>query len=509
MKLTQADILVGFAQDVKLFFDPTLEAAFARHNVAGHTETWHLRSKAFTDWLVNRFVDSEGKPPGAQAVADAIRALGAAARFGGYPQCETHIRVAGDDTTIYIDLANASWESVEITACGWQIVRDVPVQFRRARGMLSLPTPTPGGDLAELRNFLNLEGETNWKLALAWLIATVRPTGPYPILGVNGEQGAAKSTLARVFRYLIDPNKAMLRAEPTDPRDVAIASNNGWVLALDNLSMLPDWLSDCLSRLATGGGFATRELYSDADEVLFDAMRPIIITGIEPVIAQSDLLDRAVLLDLPVIPEVRRRQERTFWREFEAARPRLFGALLEVVSGALARVDTVQLARLPRMADFAHWIEAASTRLGWAPGVFLDEYDVNRQSVHELALESSLVAPVIREFMESRDFWLDTVGELLKELNALAGDKTQRLRAWPKTNKALSGTLRRLAPNFRALGLVFTFDTPEHRLREPGTGRIRLQIEKIAETASLPSPPSQDNDPCEGSERSEGEFSPF
>ena len=33
------------------------------------------------------------------------------------------------------------------------------------------------------------------------------------------------------------------------------------------------WLSDALCRLATGGGFATRELYSNEDEVIFDALR--------------------------------------------------------------------------------------------------------------------------------------------------------------------------------------------------------------------------------------------
>jgi putative DNA primase/helicase len=51
-----------------------------------------------------------------------------------------------------------------------------------------------------------------------------------------------------------------LRALPRSERDLAIATGNAWVLAFDNLSGIRDWLSDALCRLATGGGFATRQL---------------------------------------------------------------------------------------------------------------------------------------------------------------------------------------------------------------------------------------------------------
>ena len=39
-------------------------------------------------------------------------------------------------------------------------------------------------------------------------------------------------------------------------------------------------LSDNLSVLATGGGFAVRQLYTNADEHLFQASRPIVLNGI-------------------------------------------------------------------------------------------------------------------------------------------------------------------------------------------------------------------------------------
>src|SRR5262249_20593555 len=154
-------------------------------------------------------------------------------------------------------------------------------------------------------------------------------TGPYAVLILTGEQGAAKSTMARLLRWLIDPNAAPLRSQPRDGRDLVIAARNSWVLAFDNLSYLPIWLSDCLCRLATGGGFATRELYTDADEVIFDSQRWVILTSIEDVASRGDLLDRAVILRLPAIPEEKRRTEAAFWVAADAARPAILGALLD------------------------------------------------------------------------------------------------------------------------------------------------------------------------------------
>jgi hypothetical protein len=60
-----------------------------------------------------------------------------------------------------------------------------------------------------------------------------------------------------------------------------IAATNSWCMALDNISHLPAWLSDAVCRLSTGGGFATRTLYENDEETIFDAQRPIILNGIE------------------------------------------------------------------------------------------------------------------------------------------------------------------------------------------------------------------------------------
>ena len=144
---------------------------------------------------------------------------------------------------------------------------------------------------------------------IAWLVQAARDRGPYPILAIYGEQGSAKSSGARLLRSIIDPNWAPLRSPPKEIRDLAIAAANGWVVALDNLSHLPQWLSDALCVLSTGGGFATRTLYTDDEESIFSFRRPVIINGIAEVARRGDLIDRCIPVTLEAVPDERRLTE--------------------------------------------------------------------------------------------------------------------------------------------------------------------------------------------------------
>jgi hypothetical protein len=245
--------------------------------------------------------------------------------LAGTGERSVYVRLAEHAGAIYLDLANERWQAIKITEGGWGIVSDPPVKFLRARGMLALPTPVPGGSLDDLQPFINvgIACEADWTLLMAWLVSTFRPHGPFPVLCLHGEQGSAKSTTARVLRALVDPNSAALRADPRDARDLIIAANNGWVVALVNLSRIPVWLSDAICRLATGGGFGARELYSDSDEILFEAQRPVILNGIEELATRGDLLDRSIIQHLASIAEEDRKAEGPFWEDFEAKRPQI------------------------------------------------------------------------------------------------------------------------------------------------------------------------------------------
>jgi hypothetical protein len=484
--ISQATELVALAADAALFHSPEGEA-FATVQIEGHYETWPLRTKAFRRWLARRFYDEQDRAPGTHALQDAITVLEGKALFDG-PEYSVFTRLAEYEGAIYLDLANSAWEAVEITASGWSVVANPPVKFRRMRGMLPLPSPLPGGSWDDLRPFVNLKEPSDWVLLKAWMVQALRPQGPYPVLIFHGEQGSAKSTHERVIRATIDPNTVPLRAEPRDLRDVMIAATNAWILSFDNLSHLPAWLSDVFCRLATGGGFSTRELYTDQEEALFDVQRPLALNGIEELATRGDLLDRAIILYLPAIPEERRRPEAEFWRAFEQKRPCILGALLDAVSEALRNVEAVRLERLPRMADFAVWAAAAAPKLGHTVEEFTEAYTGNREAANELTLEASLLTPSLKAVAETG--FTGTATELLIRLNDKAADDIRRQKGWPTNGRVLSNALRRIAPNLRAVGVNVGFERQgKKRTRTVTVSGVShpTQPEQAAKSSSAPS----------------------
>jgi len=463
-RVSQATLLVRLAAGVELFHSPDQEA-FASMEVAEHHETWLVNSKGCRDWLRQRFFAEYGKTPGTQALQDAIGVLEGQAVFRGQ-QHDVALRLAEHQGALYLDLANEHWQAIRITADGWTIEDDLPVKFRRTRGMLPLPSPIQGGSIEDLQAFVNVsvDDESEWILLLSWLFSTFHPSGPYPVLVLHGEQGSAKSTTSRVLRALIDPNTTPLRAEPRDAHDLLIAASNAWVVNLDNLSHVSPWLSDAICRLSTGGGFATRQLYTDRDEILFDAKRPVILNGIEELATRGDLLDRAIILYLPEIPKSERKRESVFWQQFEQVRPGLLGVLLSAVSAALANVDRVELDELPRMADFAVWGAAAAPALGWQAEAFLDSYSGNRDAANELTLEASAIAPFISHKADME--FHGTATQLLQDLNILAAEHMKRQKSWPRNERSLSNALRRIARNLRAIGIDIEFSRKAGGSRE-------------------------------------------
>jgi hypothetical protein len=473
---SQSSLLVDLVRSdgVELFHDAAGDP-FISFPREGHLETWPLRAKMVRSHLARLTYQQQGTTPNAQALQDALQVLEGEACFAG-PERPVAVRLADHDGARYLDLGDAAWQVIVIEPGHWSIhtAGEVPVRFRRPRGLLPLPEPRRAGSLAPLRPLLNVQEETDVVLLVGWLLGCLAPSGPQAILQLLGEQGSAKSSVARLLRSLVDPNTVPLRTQPKNEGDLLIAAGNGLVVTLDNLSKIPDWLSDALCRLATGGGLSKRELYTDTDEVLLDARRPILLTAISEAATASDLLDRCLTVTLAPIPAEQRRTEAELDHLVVTARPLVLGALLDAAAAALAVLPTIQLHRKPRLADFATWVEAAAPALGWEPGVFLDAMEVNRRTADAVAVEALPVGPVLLSFMTHRDRWEGTATALLNELNALVTETVRKEREWPKSANRLSNQLRRLGPNLRRLGISLEGD------RESGSGQRLLRLTKNA-----------------------------
>jgi hypothetical protein len=471
---TQREKLVLIGLDADLWHDKDGNV-LGTVKVNGHHENFAINSRAFRNWLTRAYGDRYPmkfgdqtcpSAPSTQSLTEAIGALAAKAATGAEHQGA--VRVGEHGGLIYLDLGTPDWSAVEISTTGWRIIPRAPVRFIRPAGLRRLPIPVGGGQMRELRDFLNVGSEADFLLIVSWLIASLRPTGPYPVLVINGEQGAGKSIACRVLRNLIDPNAAELRTEPRDERDLMLAAKNSWIVALDNLSYVRNDLSDAICRIATKGAFATRALYTNDEEFFLEVCRPVLLNGIPPLAARPDLADRAIVCVLPTMDDGRRRTEEAFWTAFEEAGPRLFGALLDGVSGAMRIYPSVELKHSYRMMDFAKWSEAACRGLGYQPGTFEAGYEQNRSSASDDALDADSVAGAIIELMAGKQEFVGTAAELLSALEVFVLP-TQRDRYWPKDATRLSTRLRRLAPLLRSRGIATDFGD-----RTPDAARRRL-----------------------------------
>src|SRR6266567_7738140 len=461
-----AEVLIELAGEAELFHTPD-RTAYADIYVDGHRETWEISSQGFSDWLDHRYFQEMDGVPSPEVRKSAIRHLEGRARFEG-PEREVHLRVAAHDGLMYVDLADPAWRAIEMGPSRWKIVDNPPVRFRRAPGMLPLPEPEPGAGIEELLPFLNVS-RSDAVLISHWLIYSLLPCPSYPILVLQGEQGSGKSGTSRLLRALLDPNCVPIRALPHSERDLMIAATNGHVLAFDNVSTLPPWLSDTLCRLSTGGGLATRRNYTDREEELFKAVRPVILNGIEHFVTRQDLADRSIFITLEHIPDERRMPQEDLWAKFQDQLPRILGALLDAAVEGLGNLADVQANGLPRMADFARMAMACESAL-WPPGTFEKAYSDNRDEAVEAGMDADPVAAAVRALVArlrtvrtlrtkvSQDpvdgsVWAGTATDLFRDLETVKGETGYRGAGWPKGPHALSDRLRRAEPFLRKRGM--------------------------------------------------------
>jgi len=492
---TLVDRLIDSVNEVGTLFTTPEGRAHVALRIDGHTETYDVDETRFRTWLRGYFYKTESKRLEAQAaasyermietmgalvggteipvkrppvlrdqtIADAISQLKSIALYEGRVE-EVHLRVGERGGKFYLDLGTELWDAVEVDSDGWRIVQNPPVRFVRAAGTLPLPYPTGDGSIEDLRGLLTLgdgaEDEKSWRLILAWLIQALRPgAGHYPILILLGGQGTAKSTTSRMLRNIIDPNTVEDTGEPRGVEGLHIDASCSWVLAYDNLAKIREWLSNALCRIATGAAFTTRTFYTNRDREIFKARQPQIMNGISEVATRGDILDRALLVNLPVIEEYR--EEADVWAEFHEAHPGILGALLDATSAGLKSIESGEAIadKLPRLADFARWAIRTEKALGGKKGDFMRAHTDSKYDATATVLEAEPISHRLYQFARtfSEDAaWVGTGRQLLDILNEReTDDAVKRGRDWPSAANVLTGLINRLAPDLAKHGVHF------------------------------------------------------
>ncbi len=457
--------------------------------------------------LAHRFAEEAGRVPTAAALTDALAVLEGRALTA--PRREPALRLARwrDPATgaaaIVLDLGRADGLAVVIRPGGWG-VRPTPsgILWRRTRLTGELPVPERGpGDararLDGLRTLLNLT-DGAWDLFVGSLVAGFVPDIPHPIELLRGPDGSGKSTAAWLRVQLTDPSPVPLRSPPKSLDDWQVAAAGSWVVAVDNLSAVPDWLSDAFCRAATGDGLVKRELYTSQGLSVLAFRRVVVLTTIDAGALRGDLADRLVWFELACIPDDARQPEAAIVAAFARGHARWLGALCDLVAAVLAALPDVRLPAHPRMADYARVLAAVDRVAGTRA---LAAYRAQRGELAQEVVATDAVAAAVQAFLDDRggEDWTGTASELYA---ALTPERPPR--GWPADATRLSGRLRRAEAPLRRIGITVTF-AASHRagrlitLTRTPVAPHETRQKRVAPPASPASPASPADSPRPGS----------
>jgi len=419
-----------------------------------------------------------GKTATAGALTDALNTLEGHALESD--PVEVHLRLARQSSPagaerVVADLGDATGRAVIVQGGSWSVVERSPVLHERSGLTMPLPEPGRGGQLEELRDLLNVTDET-WPLLVGYLVAALIPDLPHPIALLSGEQGTGKSTAAKMLVDLLDPCAAALRSSPRDEETWGVSAAASYVVAIDNISTIPAWLSDAWCRAVTGDGMVRRRLYTDSDVSVLSLQRVLILTSIDAGAMRGDLAERLLTVELERIDPKQRRTERGLREAWLAAHPRLFGALLDLLAQVLVELPAAraELAEHPRMADFAEVLLAVDRVRGTHS---LELYRRMGERLARDVAQSDPVSAAVLSLIATQGYgFRGPATQLLAELRKHYGGD-QLPRDWPVDGARLTSRLRRLAPSLRASGV----EVDTHR-----TKRTReVVLVKLEEMLSL------------------------
>ena len=464
-------ILQDALAQFELFHDQNKEC-YAKQRSNGLV--WRLSSRAFKEEIATTFYEQHEKALRAQTLTDTVAQLSALARCKNNMRAVQH-RVAKHDGNYYLDLCEANTtRAICWHAAGWEIVQQPPVEFVRSDAMQPLPIPTSDASLDALWELCNIPPAKRM-FVIAWIIDAWRPDTVYPGLELIGEQGSGKSTTAEIIRMLVDPNACNLRSAPKTHEDVFITAGVNHLVAYENLSHLSSVMQDTLCVLSTGGGFAKRKLYSDADEHVINVKRPWLLNGISACVTQQDLVDRVISIECPVIKS--RVAEREQKQLLNQQLPRIMAALLNVACKAEAHIAKVQIPadKRPRLMEYCRLGMAISKHLHQDAQQFLTLFNQDRQELVSRAIETSPACAAVIELLAQDPIVEGPLSSILSRLQ-----KPEHCDSWPRSPKGFGDILRRYAPALRQCGIEC------QSLGKIGS-HVQWRISKTSEVASLAS----------------------
>lgn len=443
---SQLDLALEFAfSEFELFHDNN-KNCYAKNKKSGLI--WRLDSTAFRDLLSVSYYETQQRALRSGILTECVTQLCAFARYKN--ECRTvFYRVAKLDDSYYLDLCEEdSTRAICWHRDGWSIVDKPPVDFVRTDAMQPLPIPATNGDIELLWQFCNVPVSMRI-FVIAWLIDAWRPDTVYPGLELLGEQGCGKSTTSDIIRKLVDPNSCNLRGAPKTAEDVFVAAGANHLLVYENLSWLTPAIQDTLCVISTGGGFAKRRLFTDADEHVISVKRPWLINGISACVTQQDLVDRVISIECQLLAT--RIAEREQQQELALKLPEIMGALLDIACNAERLRPTIKLPEdnRPRLLEYCLLGMAITQHLYQDAHKFLEQFNRDRRELVSRTIDTSPICAALIELLSTEKVIEAPLSAVLNRLKRPEHSADN----WPRSPKALGDMLRRHAPALRQYGV--------------------------------------------------------
>ena len=481
-------------KNINRFFTDEYKIAHVALPIRGSIQVLPINCRSFKNWLKRIIYQENRTILDSQTINDICGLLSAQAEYDG-KEIALSLRTAStmnkNNLEWIYDLTNKDWQFVKITSEGWSIFRDTII-FRRYSNQQSQVFPSRQYEPDIFDKFIRLvnikETDEDTKLLLKiYIISLFIPDTQKVILMLHGPGGSAKTFLEELIKALVDPSVIKTLTFPRDINELIQQLSHNYIVYYDNISMIPDWISDQLCRATTGSGSSKRQLFTDDDDILYSFKRPVGFNGINLAASKPDLLDRGLILMLEQINKRQRRKPEDLWKQFEEIRPQLLGYIFDILVKVLEWKNSGQklnLQELPRMSEFAEDGEMIARVIGYEENRFINAYNKNIEKQSEEVLESSVVALCLTHMMfdkyaalynsgqnyseEYEKAWLGTPTALLDELEAIAPLVSVNIKSkyWPKAAHIMSRRLKELENNLRQTGIEIEWsqDTKKRRI---------------------------------------------
>lgn len=374
------------------------------------------------------------------------------------PKVSTRLRInmEQDGSVIRIDIGDNEYNYIKVTSEGWSIEKDGDMYFTHNTRQAPIPIPERGGNIEKLFKYCRVPAKMQ-NIFIAY-VASCFIDIIHPCLVVQGVAGSSKSTLSKFLKMIIDPcvNNAPC-IFPRNEREIKDVYNENYFVAFDNLQKITNRQSNCLCSIVTGTQDIRRKLFTNLETCASDLRQPIVLNGIKGIVANEDMLERSIVIELEPIQSAEKKSERKLMYDFQADLPTILGGIMDILVKTLAVYKADSIPNPPRLIDFyeyGYYICEA-----WCKGRGA-EFAIDYNELMETQLKSFSKRTELIEFtkmyLENEDNeFKGTMTELWNELREFEDEEDFGII--PASANRLSREIRKHKDDYENAGIYIEF----------------------------------------------------